>query len=970
MADDCYYTSGGKQYGPVSSETLKALVANGQVRADDLVWKEGMLQWVKVRRIKGFAAAVDSQSKATASAPAPPPLPTTRPERPLPSQSLSQAGTNAVPSSTQRSPAQLTRHRMIAAGVAICLCLSLGLLFAVSLRKQDGSPKTTEPSSPLALIDREDESTSEAPSHNEKRSFKAEEGSFGKKEERSIGAAPPQKELSELTSSLRDIKRKLEHLPGARQPQNVTLPSPQRDNAKGSRTKNATASGNEPHNSFNPEIADALILAAVQMGKGAAKWAYINRAGENVITLDDRTSGATNFSDGLAPVRFGSYWGYIDRRGKYVIPPRFTLANPFFEGRATVRIGSNFSIIDRSGEVIASPGVGMTGPYSSGLACFFPSGGGKNGFIDRQGRVVIRPCFLPETLVFSEGLLCARLAEDNKWVILDPSGVEAAPSRNWQFNELRQYSEGVVAAEIAGKVGWGYMDRDGKLVIPPNRTWSKVGDFHDGRAAVSVSHESWGFIDKSGAVVIEPAYHSTDYFSNGLAAVKKAGRWGFIDKAGQVVVPLRYSSDNWRRFNNGMAAVRLDAEEWGYIDSSGKNTLTAAYAAAGDFVDCSDREPAPDERPFKIVADGTQADADGSSQGGPPYVKDARQTVEHHAKSLQMAALGRLWETRLECHSIAFRPDGGLLAIGGAVRPKLASWEGTVLIVNPATGRTVSAMQRLHGSYVDAITFSSNGDWLATGSYDGTVKLWTTSPPGEVSAWEMPSLVGRSPPPVTGLAFDPTGQKLVVVGGLFDAIRGSEVGSLGFHQRLVISEKSSSQVTKPKEPLTAVASLPGIGYVTASQGGLVTLWSTEGQQHSTFQAFPEAYRCVLGASKDGAYVAVAKTQSGSEIKVWDVNGRRFHKTLDAPRRSDDLSRRSEGIGAVAFSPDVTLCAAGDSRGIVRIWSVKSGELLATLTGHMYGIQALAFAPSGNMLVTGSAEKDNHGEVYAWSVQVP
>ena len=61
-------SKGGQQQGPVSSKQLKQMAATGQLQPTDLVWKEGMEQWVAASSIKGLFAA-------TTSTPPPPPPP-------------------------------------------------------------------------------------------------------------------------------------------------------------------------------------------------------------------------------------------------------------------------------------------------------------------------------------------------------------------------------------------------------------------------------------------------------------------------------------------------------------------------------------------------------------------------------------------------------------------------------------------------------------------------------------------------------------------------------------------------------------------------------------------------------------------------------------------------------------------------------------------------------------------------------
>ncbi|MGB0766766.1 MAG: WG repeat-containing protein [Phycisphaeraceae bacterium] len=118
-------------------------------------------------------------------------------------------------------------------------------------------------------------------------------------------------------------------------------------------------------------------------------------------------------------------FGYINRAGKVVIPPRYEMAHDFGEGLAAVRIKSH----DRW------------------------------GFIDRDGKRVIPPQFQAVDR-FSEGL-CA-VAKNGTWGYIDPDGDEAIAYR---FDEARQFLEGLAAARLGDR--WGYIDTTGAWVIEP-----------------------------------------------------------------------------------------------------------------------------------------------------------------------------------------------------------------------------------------------------------------------------------------------------------------------------------------------------------------------------------------------------------------------------------------------------------------------------------------------------------------------
>ena len=51
------YVQNGQPCGPVETATLQALLANGALPGDTLVWQEGMTNWIAARSMAEFAAA-------------------------------------------------------------------------------------------------------------------------------------------------------------------------------------------------------------------------------------------------------------------------------------------------------------------------------------------------------------------------------------------------------------------------------------------------------------------------------------------------------------------------------------------------------------------------------------------------------------------------------------------------------------------------------------------------------------------------------------------------------------------------------------------------------------------------------------------------------------------------------------------------------------------------------------------------
>jgi hypothetical protein len=290
----------------------------------------------------------------------------------------------------------------------------------------------------------------------------------------------------------------------------------------------------------------------------------------------------------LFPVRQNGKYGYIDRAGKIVIPPRFDAASRFSDGLALVQVGIDPAYIDPAGKVVITlkySEFNRASDFSEGMAVVGNRGPGDFiqddlGYIDKTGTLVI-PLQFDDARAFSEGLAVASLRHQRGFI--DKTGkFVIAP----QFGLAESFSHGLarVGNHVQGFPQEHFIDRTGKRAI--RQQFRFVDDFSEGLAAVWVGDDK-GYIDRSGALVIKPRpFNSAGRFSDGMARVQmggnmgQGGKLGFIDRTGKVVIKPQYEFAE--EFSEGLCAVRIGTE-FGYIDRTGAVAISPRFRIAEPF---------------------------------------------------------------------------------------------------------------------------------------------------------------------------------------------------------------------------------------------------------------------------------------------------------------------------------------------------------------------------------------------------
>jgi WD40 repeat protein len=271
-----------------------------------------------------------------------------------------------------------------------------------------------------------------------------------------------------------------------------------------------------------------------------------------------------------------------------------------------------------------------------------------------------------------------------------------------------------------------------------------------------------------------------------------------------------------------------------------------------------------------------------------------------------------------------------------------AGADGAVRVWSALTGELLHVYLGHKGS-VYAVAVSPDGKTILSGGDDNTVTI---------SDYDTGALVKSLPAPgrVNTIAESPDGS-LIAAGCGNDEYGGVvRIWKAGILAGDINAAGSLSAVR------TVAFSADGADLAVASGvggPGQVSLWDTHTRQQ-LFLDYAGRVRAVALTADGRRLVAACATlddddnPTGPQITVW--NARTY-----AEQRKIPFAETGNGADWVAVAPDGRTAAVADNNGVIRLWDIKTGEALRTLTGHSGPALSVAFSDDGTAIVSSGAD---------------
>lgn len=296
---------------------------------------------------------------------------------------------------------------------------------------------------------------------------------------------------------------------------------------------------------------NGLAMVSKKNGEYGYKYGYIDKKGREVVPC--QYHDASLFSEGLCSVESDDEprrIGFVDTNGNEVIPCQFENAKDFSDGMAAVLKGDEWGFIDKSGNLIIDYQFKSASNFHNGRALV--ANEGEIYFIDKYGNQVLYVDSYNERGEYSwvnihdaAGYFhYVKYEDDDRHErIIDSNGYELPFAYKYDRVDFLDYKskESRVSPlfEAVSRTRTVLVDVNGNEV-----SGYELGDEDVAFGYVVKKNGKRGCLNLKGEEVIPCEYDYAWMISEDMAFVEKDDKYGIVNANNKIVVPIEYDRDD------------------------------------------------------------------------------------------------------------------------------------------------------------------------------------------------------------------------------------------------------------------------------------------------------------------------------------------------------------------------------------------------------------------------------------------
>lgn len=292
-------------------------------------------------------------------------------------------------------------------------------------------------------------------------------------------------------------------------------------------------------------------------------------------------------------------------------------------------------------------------------------------------------------------------------------------------------------------------------------------------------------------------------------------------------------------------------------------------------------------------------------------------------------------------YASAISSDGKYLAASGY---PVSTEEGNhIILIDIEKGVQVGTAKG-HDNVINSLDFTHSGKYLASGSDDGTIKIWKIEESNNIPIVTTLTAGAR----VTGVSFNSKTQSLAVASDqrnvlVYDLIK-LDAG---------VKKYTPRELKKHKDIVNKVAySADGSFIASSSINNELILWKPDGTVVKEFD------------NNESIINALTFSHDSKILVAMDASGKGASYSIPSGNKFAEFNGHDNTVFSADFSPESAsgnyqVATAGGNNNVIYIWNPINGRSVQTIKGHGSTIWDLTFGEGLGLFIAKDQSKNNN-----------